>query len=83
MSEPKLKPHQVSEEEFIQYRVPVSLLAIHVHAMYYGEGDWANHSLGSNRIARELRLTKEQVFQLLDLADDMLALGASERKVRA
>ena len=52
--------------------------------MYYREGDYANRSpLSTEQIRMSLMLdSKEQVWHLLDIADEMLGNGATERRLR-
>ena len=75
---------QVSEQTFMSRYIPISLLALTAHAMYYREGDYANRSpLSTEQIRMSLMLdSKEQVWHLLDIADEMLGNGATERRLR-
>lgn len=73
---------RVDQTTFIRQYAPLSLLALTAHAMYYGEGDYANRRMSSKQIGAALELDREQVWKLLDIADSMLELGMTERRVR-
>lgn len=70
---------KVTESQFMKMFLPTCHAALAAHAMYYGEGEWANRQRGISTIADELHCSKGDVHALLDLAESMLA-DASQMK---